>query len=131
MSRYRPREDDPTYDREPLPPLRSPIRATEEIREELRNVNYELGSDHGRQRIADPAIRAGLGRRRRELKDELATAVRRLEEETGVPAWPTGILSRVSREAYNAVGRARGFQSMTPAEREQAARSYDRMKERT
>jgi hypothetical protein len=42
--------------------------------------------------------------------------------------WPPGILSHVSREAYNAVGRARGFQFMTHAEREEAARSYDRMK---
>lgn len=57
-----------------------PLRSTEEIREELRNVNYELGSDHGRQRIADPAIRAGMGRRRRELKDELAEAERRLRD---------------------------------------------------
>lgn len=43
--------------------------------------------------------------------------------------WPPGILSRVSREAYNAVTRARAFPFMTPAEREAAARSYDQLKE--
>lgn len=41
------------------------------------------------------------------------------------PLWPPGILSRVSREAYDAVGRSRGFAFMTPGEREDAARSYD------
>lgn len=40
--------------------------------------------------------------------------------------WPEGILSRVSREAYDAVGRARGFGFMTPTEREEAAKSYDK-----
>lgn len=41
--------------------------------------------------------------------------------------WPKGILSRVSREAYNAVGRARGFHWMSPKAREQAAKSYDKL----
>lgn len=41
--------------------------------------------------------------------------------------WPAGILSRVSREAYDATARARGFQFMTPEEREAAARSYDEL----
>ena len=41
--------------------------------------------------------------------------------------WPKGILSRVSREAYDAVGRSRGFPYMTPAEREAAAKAYDRL----
>jgi hypothetical protein len=44
--------------------------------------------------------------------------------------WPVGILSRVSREAFNAVTRARGFSFMTPAEREAAARSYDQLERR-
>jgi hypothetical protein len=39
--------------------------------------------------------------------------------------WPQGILSRVSREAYDAVNRARGVK--TPAEREESALSYDRL----
>lgn len=44
--------------------------------------------------------------------------------------WPDGILKRVSREAYDAVRRARGYPYMTPTEREAAARSYDKLKEK-
>lgn len=40
--------------------------------------------------------------------------------------WPRGILCRVSREAYDAIGRARGFGFATPAEREALAVSYDK-----
>ncbi len=42
--------------------------------------------------------------------------------------WPAGVLSEVSREAYNAVRRARSYTFMTPAERLAAARAYDRLK---
>jgi hypothetical protein len=55
-------------------------RAIPEIVEEIRNLNYELGSEYGRQRIADPAIRVRLARRRSECRDELAEAERRLRE---------------------------------------------------
>lgn len=41
--------------------------------------------------------------------------------------WPDGILSRVSREAYNAIRRGRAFPYQTPERREEAARSYDKM----
>jgi len=41
--------------------------------------------------------------------------------------WKPGILSRVSREAYNAVRRSRGFSFMTPEKREEAAKSYDEL----
>ena len=41
--------------------------------------------------------------------------------------WPDGILKRVSREAYDAVCRARGFSYMTPREREAAAKGYTEM----
>ena len=53
------------------------IRSTVEIREELRGVKETLD---GPPRIVDPWLRAALGRRRRELKDELAEAERRLRE---------------------------------------------------
>lgn len=39
--------------------------------------------------------------------------------------WPAGILKRVSREAYDAVRRARGYCYMTPKQRETAALTYD------
>jgi len=41
--------------------------------------------------------------------------------------WPPGILSRVSREAYNAIRRGRAFPFQTPEKREEAARSYDEL----
>jgi hypothetical protein len=42
-----------------------------------------------------------------------------------VRMWPTGILKRVSREAFSAVTRSRGFDFMTAEARESAARAYD------
>ena len=44
--------------------------------------------------------------------------------------WPTGILNRVSREAYDAITRARGLDFMTPEQREAAAKSYDDLRRR-
>jgi hypothetical protein len=40
--------------------------------------------------------------------------------------WPSGVLKQVSREAYDAVRRSRGYSFMTPTERLEAAKSYDR-----
>jgi hypothetical protein len=51
------------------------------------------------------------------------------EEDAAGRVWPAGILSRVSREAYYAVTRARAFPFMTPEQREAAAVSYDQLKE--
>lgn len=39
--------------------------------------------------------------------------------------WPVGSLKVVSREAYNAIRRARGYDHMTPTERLEAAKAYD------
>lgn len=39
--------------------------------------------------------------------------------------WPAGILSRVSREAFDEVTRLPGFADFTPETRELAARRYD------
>lgn len=44
---------------------------------------------------------------------------------SSITTWPKGILSRVSREAYDSVNRARGI--YTPEEREAAAVSYDKL----
>lgn len=55
------------------------IRAIGEIQDEIDGVNEALNS---RPRILDPAIRARLGRRRRDLQNELYEARHRLERET-------------------------------------------------
>jgi len=41
--------------------------------------------------------------------------------------WPKGVLKRVSRKAYNAVERSRGFNFMTPEQREAAAKNLDKL----
>jgi len=45
--------------------------------------------------------------------------------------WPDGSLELVSREAYDAVRRSRGYPFMSPEERLAAAQDYDRMWEIT
>ena len=50
-------------------------RAIPEIEDELREIKDLL---HGKQHVLDPCIRMRLGRRRRECKDEIAEANRRL-----------------------------------------------------
>lgn len=42
-------------------------------------------------------------------------------------AWPEGARQQVSKQAYYATMRARGYGTMTPEARLEAALSYDRM----
>lgn len=53
-------------------------RAIPEIEEEIQGINDLLYGRRGEPRVVDPAIRAGLGRRRRECKDEKIEAERLL-----------------------------------------------------
>ena len=41
--------------------------------------------------------------------------------------WPDGALKQVSRQAYDAVRRSRGYDYMTPEDRLKLAKSMDRM----